>query len=554
MKFEYFIARKILKNEVEGKKVSRPIVRIAIISISLAMLVNLITIAVVTGFQKEVRDKVIGFGSHAVVQNAGETSVFESAPILKNQAFYPILEKRDEVVHIQPVAYKPALLQSEEMGESQQKEILGVMVKGVDARYDWKFFKSHLKEGRIPNFTKEKMSDEILISSKIAQNLNYKLGDQVRAFFVKSQPVKELFTVVGIFETGLEDFDKELVFADIRQVQTLNDWGIKANISVADSLINGHLVLGAEVQGGNGNYRYDWGKGFEKYRGLSYYPDKDTVIRLIVSDYWVFIDGQNEQTSIPDTAYLEVKVSGNAMSRENYPLDSEGKLKREFDDELGFKFHVQMPTKRIDFQRIDGKGSSGYYVGAFEFTLRDWDHLKQDVNFLKKQIQFQPGNEAQDLRVSSIVDTQNDIFVWLSFLDVNVWIILILMLLIGIINMGSALLVMILVKSNFIGLLKAMGAKNWQIRKIFLIQAGFLIARGMLWGNLIGLGFCLLQGHFKFLKLNPEIYYLNAVPVELSWSVIILLNVITLVVCLCALLIPSYVITRISPVKAIRFN
>ena len=200
-----------------------------------------------------------------------------------------------------------------------------------------------------------------------------------------------------------------------------------------------------------------------------------------------------------------------------------------------------------------GKGSFQKYVGAFEFTLRDWNLLQEDVKFLKKQIQFQQPN-GEDLRVTSIVDSQSDIFVWLGFLDINVYIILVLMIIIGVINMGSALLVMILVKTNFIGMLKALGAKNWSIRKIFLYQAGFLILRGMFWGNLIGIGLCLVQKYFHVLKLNPEVYYLNAVPIDINIFSILILNAATLIVCLLALIIPSYVITRISPVKAIRFN
>lgn len=158
------------------------------------------------------------------------------------------------------------------------------------------------------------------------------------------------------------------------------------------------------------------------------------------------------------------------------------------------------------------------------------------------------------MSVKSIIDTQSDIFVWLGFLDLNVVIILTLMILIGIINMGSALLVLILVRTNFIGIMKAMGASNWSIRKIFLIQAAFLILRGMLWGNIIGLSLCALQYFFGIITLNPEVYYLSQVPVEISFSSWAALNVGTILVCLSALIIPSVVITRINPAKAIRFN
>jgi lipoprotein-releasing system permease protein len=120
--------------------------------------------------------------------------------------------------------------------------------------------------------------------------------------------------------------------------------------------------------------------------------------------------------------------------------------------------------------------------------------------------------------------------------------------------MGSALLVLILVRTNFIGMMKAMGANNWMIRKVFLIQAGFLILRGMVIGNVIGLGLCGIQYFFGVFTLNPEVYYLSKVPVEINLLSWITLNVATLVICLSALIIPSIVITRIRPIKAIRFN
>ena len=103
-------------------------------------------------------------------------------------------------------------------------------------------------------------------------------------------------------------------------------------------------------------------------------------------------------------------------------------------------------------------------------------------------------------------------------------------------------------------MMKAMGATNWSIRKIFLIQAGFLIGRGMLWGNIIGLAICFIQKYTGFISLNPEVYYLTQVPIELNWWQWLLLNIATLVICILALIIPSVVITRIDPVKAIKFN
>jgi lipoprotein-releasing system permease protein len=128
------------------------------------------------------------------------------------------------------------------------------------------------------------------------------------------------------------------------------------------------------------------------------------------------------------------------------------------------------------------------------------------------------------------------------------------MIIIGIINMGSALLVMIIVRTNFIGILKAMGATNWSIRKIFIFQASQLILKGLLYGNLIGLALCYLQSTFGIFKLDPTVYYLSQVPIELTFMHWLLLNVLSFVVCAAALLIPSVIISRISPIKSIKFD
>ncbi len=552
MNTEFFIARKVNKNVVDGKKVSQPIVKISIICIAIAMLVNIITLAVVKGFQDEVRNKVIGFGSHAIITKSGENSIFESEPILKQQSFYQSLKKESYLQHIQPVAYKPVVLQSDSKGTYNQ-EIEGVLMKGIDETYDWDFIKKHLKSGRIPTITSSTTSDELLISQKIASRLNYKVGDKVRAFFVKNKPVKKIFKLVGIYETGFEEMDKQLIFCDIKTIQQLNDWGIQTTINLHDTLRNGGLVISAETNGGNGKYRYDWGIGYEKYGGFTLHTLQDTIIRVIVSDYWMFIDGENEETAIPDTSYLTIKVHGIGVTPSNFKLNSDGTVQKEYLDDLGF--HYFIPTNgrgKLEVKITPGKGSFQKYVGAFECTVKDWDKLDETIDKIRKQVILTEKNNL--LEVTSIVENQSDLFVWLSFLDINVWIIICLMILIGIINMGSALLVMILVKTNFIGLLKALGTNDWTIRKIFLYQASFLILKGMLWGNGIGIVFCLLQQKFKFLSLNAEVYYLDAVPIHLSVGSIILLNVGTLFVCLIALIIPSYVITRIAPAKSIKFN
>jgi lipoprotein-releasing system permease protein len=158
------------------------------------------------------------------------------------------------------------------------------------------------------------------------------------------------------------------------------------------------------------------------------------------------------------------------------------------------------------------------------------------------------------VKVVSIFDLEQDLFNWLAFLDINVIIILVLMLLIGIINMGSALLVLIIIRSNFIGLMKAMGGSNRQLRRIFLIQAAYLVGSGMFIGNIAGLALYALQRFTGMLTLNPEVYYLDRVPVELTLNSFLLLNLGSFVVCMTALLLPSALIARVNPVKTIKFN
>ncbi|PHR22010.1 MAG: hypothetical protein COA38_18570 [Fluviicola sp.] len=564
--YEYFISKKTLKSVVQGKKVSKPIVRISVISIALAVIVNLITIAVVTGFQQEVRQKVSGFGSHIFIMEASENSIYESDPIQRDQQFLAELKSDPGIKSISVVGYKPVLLQSEEREISYklatgkdtvetQYQVHGAVIKGIGSDYNWTFFKNYLLKGELPDYSQDSCENHLVISRKLAADLNYIVGDKVSAFFVKNQPVKRKFKIAGIYETGLEEFDKHIVLGSLTSVQKLNDWGIKAAIEIADTTIDGQLVIKAQVSGGNGNYRYDWGNGFDSYIGFPICPHEDTTIRLIVSDYWTNPREDLAESTIPDTAYMKITVETGGEYRCYFKLNEEDDaIEREYLNEDGTKFAINDGTKRLIIETTDGKGSSGNYISGFEIMVNDWSELDEVLTRTKKRVEMILMPNGEVLKATSIIENEPDIFVWLGFLDLNVIIILILMILIGIINMGSALLVLILIRSNFIGMMKAMGATNWSIRKIFLIQAGFLIGRGMLWGNLIGLGICLSQKYFGLIPLDSEVYYLSQVPIEINiwhWA---LLNIGTLFVCLSALIIPSMVITRINPVKAIKFN
>lgn len=521
------------------------------------MVVNIITIAVVEGFQQEVSHKVIGFGSHISIQKNGEMSLRESFPLQRDTAFEQAVKSVQGVTGLYSVAYKPALLQSR--SKDEQKEILGVVLKGVGKDYDWSLFKPYLKAGKLPSFQQEN-SNEMLISQRIANDLHYRVGDTLNAFFVKQKPIQRQFRVTGIYETGLEEFDKEQVFCYLPQVQQLNDWGITAEIGIDDTTEHGELIVRANANGGNGMYRFDWGKGWENYSGFTICPDKDTLIRLIVADYWNFIDEptgdaglKQGETAIPDTAWLEIKVSGDKAAYCQFKKDHDGMLVKHYLDDTGLRYSLDAGGKTVSINSFPGHGSYANYVGSYEVTVADFDHLEQIQDKIRRAVTFNP-NFKEQVRVSNIRELQPDIFVWLSFLDVNLAIVLTLMLVIGIVNMGSALLVIILVRSNFIGIMKSMGATTWLVRRIFLAHVGNLILKGMIWGNAIGLFLAYAQKYLQIIKLDPKVYYLNTVPIELSWWKWGMLNVFTLLVCLAAMIIPSVAIARISPAKTIRFK
>lgn len=569
MSFEYFISKRILKNEVQGKKVSKAIVRISVISIALAIVVNLITISIVKGFQNQVRNKVSGFGAHLSILSAADGNMFESTPILKNQAFLKDIKNIKGIKSISDVAYKPVLFQSDKSERLvklsdnkdtiiKEQNVQGAILKGVENQYDWDFFRNNLKEGVIPRFQKDKVSDEILISKKIAQLLNFKVGDTVRAYFVRSSPVLKKLIIKGIYETGLEDHDKKIAIGDLRLVQELNDWGIQASIDIDDTLYTvpgyeSQLIVRVKPKGGKGQFRYDWGRGQEIYGAKAINADKDTTYRVIVSDFTTSMMKQ-QSISLEDTVYLKIIINGVKNSVSRFETDDEGYLIKTYTNVDGTSYTINAGEKLVQIELTNGKGSHTNYIAGFELKVNDWNRLDDIKKAVKSKVEFIPSESGEVMRVQSIKEAENDIFVWLGFLDVNVVIIIVLMILIGIINMGSALLVLILVRTNFIGILKSLGASNWTIRKIFLIQASFLILKGMLIGNAIGLGVAMLQYYFNIIPLNPEVYYLNSVPIELSFTSWLFLNVGTLAVCVSALIIPSVIITRISPAKAVQFN
>jgi lipoprotein-releasing system permease protein len=193
-------------------------------------------------------------------------------------------------------------------------------------------------------------------------------------------------------------------------------------------------------------------------------------------------------------------------------------------------------------------------VSGIEVLVKDFNKLDRIAQDLFFEMSYYKDRLGNTLFARSIKDINPMIFNWLSLLDMNVWVIIILMIVVSGFTMISGLLIIILERTNMIGILKAMGARDFSIRKVFLYLSAFLIGQGMLWGNIIGLSLCFIQNKFHIIKLNPSVYYLSAVPIDMNALYLILLNLGTLIVSLLMMIGPSYLVAKITPAKSIQFE
>jgi lipoprotein-releasing system permease protein len=409
----YFIAKRLSLGKESKRYVSRSIVRFASLSIALGLSVMIITVAVVTGFKNKISYKVFGFGSHIQVVNFDSNSSYETVPITKNEKMAKEIAAIHDVKHVQSFATKPGIIKT-------QSEIQGIVMKGVDKDFDWSFFQENLVAGKIFEIT-DSTTNNILISKYIASLLKLKPGDDIAMYFVQEPPRMRRLTIAGIYETGLEEFDKIFVISDIKHIQKLNNWK----------------------------------------------PGEITGYEIAV------------------TSFKKIDA-----------------VHREIRDKVGLKLNP------------DGSG----------------------------------------LKVTNIKEKNPQIFDWINLQNMNVWIILALMLVVAGFNMVSGLLILILERTNMIGLLKSLGANNHLIANIFFYQSGFLILKGLIWGNIIGISICFLQYHFQFIKLDQSSYFLNSVPINLNILNIVLLNIGTAVLTFIMLTIPSLIISKVTPESTLRFN
>lgn len=346
----------------------------------------------------------------------------------------------------------------------------------------------------------------------MAARLNMTQGTKVMLYFVTESGdiLPRAMYIQGIYYTGMEDYDKKMVFMSLDILRKINSWGLQATIAPEDSCLFGQMPLLGVAFGGNGDHQYHWSDSLMEGPGPHWIcPEKDREISLVVSDTYA---------SAPDTARITITPGSGECGCDNFIVSS-----------------------------TSSGGSFKYYAGGLEVLLSNGTESPEWEEKITDSLPFY-------LQTLSISQRNPEIFNWLEVLDINAEIIILLMIFVSIINMASALLILILEKTNMIGLLKAFGAPNRLVGRIFLFQAMYILGRGVLWGNVLALGLGLAQREWHLVKLNPEQYFMSFVPIDLLWQDVLLINAGTLLLTFFLLRIPAWYVSRINPIKAIRFD
>jgi lipoprotein-releasing system permease protein len=401
----YFIAKRI--SNPGDNSFSAIIHKIAIASVALGLAIMMIAFFVLGGFQNNIKDKIFSFSGHIQIKKYSMNNSFEEEPIVISEERMESILSDPKVDYLQEFAHKPGLL-------TKDDEVFGLLFKGISPNFNTELFDDYMVEGRFIILNDSVLSNEVMVSERMAKKMNLKLGELVVSYFIMDPPKNRRVEIVGIYNTGLDAFDERMMVGDIKMIRGLNGW--------ADDQVGGYEV---------------------------FLKDIDTIV--------------------------------------------------EADDEISAKLSVEHFTEKVDEK----------YINIF-----DWlNLLSQNVN----------------------------IFIWL-------------ILLVASFNMVSVLFIMIMERTHMIGTFKAIGASNGMIRKVFSYNGMRLVIKGLIVGNAIALGFAFLQDQFHLIPLDAENYYMDYVPIDWNWPVTIGLNLLTLLLVGFVLIIPTAIIARIDPVKAIKFD
>lgn len=412
MRVASFIANRVAFNR--QKSFSRFIIRLSIVATVISVAVMIVTLAFTNGFQETVSQKVFSFWGHIRVQykQPMKSSIAEEEQIQKNDTIAHAISQNPNVVSIHPFATKYAILKTKD-------EMEGVLMKGLDRSYDFNHLRRFLKQGRWLQFNDTTYSREIIISSYTADELKLKLHDRVVIYFIKPdgslRPDK--LSIVGIYKTGIEDYDKTFAIGDLKLIQRLNGWN----------------------------------------------PDQ-------IGGYEIFLKDYHDMQKVSDELYFNI---------EKFPPE--------------------------------------------------WD-------------------------TRTIKDLYPNIFDWLSMQDVTRNVLIGFMIVVAVINLITCLIILVLERIRMVGVLKALGARNWTVQGIFLQHSTIITVVGIILGTAFGLGICWLQQSTGFIKLKEEAYYMSEAAVKIVWWQVALICAGTLLISFLVLMIPSLIVRRVRPVKAIQFR
>ena len=494
-----FLARRMTVDPT-GRGIARPVVRIAEGGVAVGVALIILSLAIVQGFQRDVRELVVGFGAHLRVVAADQARTQGTDRVAWADVDTARLRAIPGIRHVQAFAQRPGILETAE-------EVEGIVIKGLGVDADTAFLATRLTEGRLPDFSVDPGSDDLLVSAVQARELGLEVGRRVRLLLAdaRGDMRPRVFTICGLYATGLQEFDAEYVFCGLHHLQQLSGWGIRARMqvgAVADEL-SGVEAVQVLATGGQDRLTYAWtgvpwrGAGPHVLTGSG-------EARVVVGD-----GGK----TLPDTAWVRW-------------MDGHG-----------------MPPPDI---RLAG-GSDDRYVGGFELRVADYSALWTVSDSLFFAVPY-------DLDVRSVVDDNPELFQWLAMLDLNVELIIGLMLLIAILNMASALLLLMLERTRSIGLMKALGMADAPLMRVFVRLAVRILFRGLLWGNVIGFGLAWLQLQTGWITLDARSYYLSAVPIHLDLVRIATVELGILLACAAAMFLPARYISRLRPVESLRFD
>ena len=373
----------------------------------------IVTLSFVNGFQETVSQKVFSFWGHVRIQyrQPMKANIAEELPIERNDSLIAAVKKMPQVQSAHPFATKYAILKTTD-------DMEGVLLKGFDKTYDFSSLASFLKEGRWVQFSDSSYSREIAISSYTANQLKLKLNDRILIYFVRPDGTlrPDKLTVVGIYKTGIEEYDKTFAIGDIHLIQRLNSW-------------------------------------------------------------------------------------------------------------------------------------EDYEIGGYEIFIRDYNQMDAVSNEIYYNDFFPQLWETQTVK-----EIYPNIFDWLQIQNTNQGILLTIMIIIAVINLITCLIILVLERLRMIGILKALGATDWGVQRIFLHHSVIITITGIVMGTLLALGLLWLQMETGFIRLQEEAYYMDVAAVKIEWWQVIAVAVGTLIVSFLVLLIPSFIVRKIQPVKAIQFR